>query len=204
MRERIRRNGWLAGSGLNGLSGYGFSSGDPHALWRAIGSEAEVGEREKDVQVLEHVFVMDSVMLFHKLKDRRHLKAFVRRNVHEVVEVLIDEIVSPDGCEAAPHAWDMRQIFNDPHDRSVKAEEQKRSEPVHSNMIFVRIFFFPFFPLIGVRLIFVDLMMHDRVRLKGGLDEFRRVKKVLVENPFKETSVEEVEDESKHLAQDYT
>ena len=175
-----------------------------HALRRAIGSQAEVGEREEDVQVLEHVFVMDSVMLFHKLKHRRHLKTFVCRNVHEIVEVLVDEIVSPDCSQAAPHARDMSQIFNDPHDWRVKAEKQNRSKPVHRDMNLVRVLFLSLFPLIRIRLIFVDLMMHDRVRMKGRLDELRRVKKVLVENPFKETSIEEVEDEREHLAQDYT
>ncbi len=175
-----------------------------HAFGRAVGSEAEIGEREEDVQVLEHVFVMDSVMLFHKLKYRRHLKTFVRRNVHEIVEVLVDEIVSPDCSEPAPHARNMSQIFNDPHDRCVKAEEQNRSEPVHCDMNLVRVLFLSLFPLIRIRFIFVDLMMHDRVRMKGGLDELRRVKKVLVENPFEETSIKEIEDERKHLAQDYT
>ena len=143
-------------------------------------------------------------MLFHKLENLGILKPFSRRNVHEIVEVFVDDVVGSDRRQPAYEEGDVREIFKNPEDRGVNSQKHRQGEPVHRDMNFVRVFFFTLSPFVGVRFVFVDLMMYDGVSLKGGFDKLWRVKQVLMESPFKETSIEEEKYEGERFAGENT
>jgi len=86
--------------------------------------------------------------------------------MHVEMEVLVDGIVRGDGCHATPHARNTGRPLNEKNDRQMERQEQREREPVHRNVVFL----LAFLPLVRRLLVFVALVMHERMRLEGRLD----------------------------------
>jgi len=179
----------------------GALGGDARILFAALlganeRAQAEICEREEDVEVLKEMLVVYAVVLLGEPKVPVLLKEASAGHMHVIVEILVHKVVGYHSADAAPNAGDARNGLDGYLERKMERHKQRQGEPIHYDVLFGA----ALAALVRLGRVFVSQVVDQVVRAVGRLNVLVRVEEVFVERPLEEAGVEEIGDCSEQVA----